>query len=141
MKSTKGRKTKKQISITKADLQGFSLDEMLTISYGPHGSAKRKSAKKEISHISKNIVKSNRIKETLERKQTKYITVNIETGKRNHSAYIEALPGCVATGKTLTDLKENIKSAVLFHLKHLGKDEIPIAFRDKEKFVYRFRKM
>jgi predicted RNase H-like HicB family nuclease len=44
----------------------------------------------------------------------KYAVV-IEKGKRNYSAYLPDVPGCVTTGKTIEEVKKNMKEALAFH--------------------------
>ncbi|MBW8361196.1 MAG: type II toxin-antitoxin system HicB family antitoxin [Kaistella sp.] len=46
----------------------------------------------------------------------------------NFGAVSELLPGCVATGKTFEEVKENYNSAVIYHLEGLKKEEIPTEF-------------
>jgi predicted RNase H-like HicB family nuclease len=50
----------------------------------------------------------------------------IETGKRNYSAYLPDLPGCVATGKTLDEVRERMREAIELHLAGLREDGLPI---------------
>ena len=50
----------------------------------------------------------------------------IETGKRNYSAYIPDLPGCVATGKTVEEVRQGIREAIELHLAGMRKDGLPI---------------
>ena len=46
--------------------------------------------------------------------------VVIEQGKRNFSAYVPDLPGCVATGKTLEEVKSNMAEAIEWHLEAMA---------------------
>lgn len=46
---------------------------------------------------------------------TKY-TVIYEFGKRNWSAYVPDLPGCIATAKTRKQLEKRIREAIEFHI-------------------------
>ena len=39
----------------------------------------------------------------------------IEPGQRNFSAYVPDLPGCVATGKTETEVKQRLHEAIELH--------------------------
>ncbi len=66
------------------------------------------------------------------------INVIVEVGKRNHSAYIESLPGCIATGETLTEIKKNMNEAVAIHLNLMRKDgdSIPKEFQDKYELEF-----
>ena len=52
--------------------------------------------------------------------------VIIESGKRNFSAYVPDLPGCVSTGKTLAEVRRNIREAIRFHLDGMREDGDPI---------------
>lgn len=40
----------------------------------------------------------------------------IEKVNENYSAYVPDLPGCVATGKTIPETKQQIEEAIEFHL-------------------------
>jgi predicted RNase H-like HicB family nuclease len=51
----------------------------------------------------------------------KYAVV-IEKAKSNYSAYVPDLPGCIATGKTITEAENNIREAIAFHLEGLRQD-------------------
>ena len=55
----------------------------------------------------------------------KYLIV-IEKGSNNYSAYSPDVLGCGATGKTLEDIKRNIREAIEFHLEGLVEDGDPI---------------
>ena len=50
----------------------------------------------------------------------------IEKGKDNYSAYFPDLPGCIATGKTLDELKSRMREALELHLKGMREDGLPI---------------
>jgi len=50
----------------------------------------------------------------------------IETGNRNYSAYIPDLPGCVATGKTVDEVRQRIREAIELHLAGMREDGLPI---------------
>ena len=50
----------------------------------------------------------------------------IEKGERNFSAYVPDLPGCVATGKTLEEVKRRRSEAVELHLRGMREDGLPI---------------
>jgi predicted RNase H-like HicB family nuclease len=50
----------------------------------------------------------------------------IETGERNYSAYLPDLPGCVATGKTIEEVRQRMQEAVDLHLTGLREDGLPI---------------
>lgn len=50
----------------------------------------------------------------------------IEKGDRNSSAYVPDLPGCIATGKTLEEVKANMSAAIEMHLQGMIEDREPI---------------
>lgn len=50
----------------------------------------------------------------------------IEKGERNYSAYLPDLPGCIATGKTLEEVKERMSGAVELHLRGMREDGLPV---------------
>lgn len=50
----------------------------------------------------------------------------IETGKQNYSAYLPDLPGCIATGKTLDEVRERMREAIELHLAGMREDGLPI---------------
>lgn len=50
----------------------------------------------------------------------------IEPGERNYSAYLPDLPGCVATGKSIEEVRERMREAVELHLEGMREDGLPI---------------
>ena len=40
----------------------------------------------------------------------------VEKGKRNYSAYVPDVPGCIATGQTLEEVKQQMKEALELHM-------------------------
>lgn len=52
--------------------------------------------------------------------------VVIEKAGNNYSAYVPDLPGCVATGITLKETKQQIQEAIAFHLDGLREEGLPI---------------
>jgi len=52
--------------------------------------------------------------------------VIIQKGKRNFSAYVPDLPGCVVTGKTRKALGRQLCEAIEFHLDGMREDGIAI---------------
>jgi len=50
----------------------------------------------------------------------------IETGQENYSAYLPDLPGCIATGKTIEELKQRMREAIELHLDGMREDGLPI---------------
>jgi predicted RNase H-like HicB family nuclease len=66
------------------------------------------------------------------------VTVTVEMTDNNYSAYLEKLPGCVSTGKTFEELKNNISEAVAFHIEGMQEDgeDIPVSLN--YELVYKF---
>jgi predicted RNase H-like HicB family nuclease len=54
-----------------------------------------------------------------------YLVV-IEQANGNLSAYSPDLPGCVATGRDVDDVRRNMAEAIRFHLDGLRQDGLPI---------------
>ena len=52
--------------------------------------------------------------------------VVIEKAENNYSAYVPDLPGCVATGATVSEAETQIREAIEFHLEGLREDGLPI---------------
>ena len=50
----------------------------------------------------------------------------IEKSDHNHAAYVPDWPGCVATGETIEETEQQIREAILFHLRGLREDGQPI---------------
>ncbi len=55
----------------------------------------------------------------------RYVMI-IETGERNYSAYLPDLPGCIATGKTLEEVRQRMREAIELHLAGMREDGLPI---------------
>jgi predicted RNase H-like HicB family nuclease len=55
----------------------------------------------------------------------KYAVI-IEAGERNYSAYAPDLPGCIATGETLEEVKQVIREAIAFHIEGLREEGLPV---------------
>lgn len=49
---------------------------------------------------------------------------------RNYSAYVPDLPGCIATGKTLQQVRQNIREAMEMHLESMVSDGDPLPEHD-----------
>jgi predicted RNase H-like HicB family nuclease len=56
----------------------------------------------------------------------KEYTVIYESGKRNWSAYVPDLPGCIATGKTRRQIEKVIRAAIEFHIEGLRQRGEPV---------------
>jgi len=69
----------------------------------------------------------------------KKIVVTVEMSENNYSAFLESLPGCVSTGNTFDELKENITKAVEFHLEGMREDGdvIPKQFAGAYQLAFR----
>ncbi|MGH6854575.1 MAG: type II toxin-antitoxin system HicB family antitoxin [Aestuariivirga sp.] len=50
----------------------------------------------------------------------------IEKANANYSSYIPDLPGCIATGKTIPEVENQIREAIRFHLEGLMEDGVPV---------------
>jgi len=66
------------------------------------------------------------------------VIVTVEMTDNNYAAYLEKLPGCVSTGKTFEELKNNIAEAVEFHLEGMCEDGEDIPFASDYELVYKF---
>jgi predicted RNase H-like HicB family nuclease len=53
-------------------------------------------------------------------------TILIEKAENNYAAYVPDVSGCVATGATLAEVKQQIQEALLFHLEGMLEDSEPI---------------
>lgn len=53
-------------------------------------------------------------------------SIIIEKAGNNYSAYSPDVPGCVATGETAIEAKENLKKSLIFHFQGLKEDGLPI---------------
>lgn len=54
------------------------------------------------------------------------VPIIIEQGAENYSAYVPDLPGCVATGRSIEEIKINIQEAIRLHLEGMVEDGEPI---------------
>ena len=50
----------------------------------------------------------------------------IEKGEGNYGAYVPDLPGCVAVGNSVEEVRRDIREAIVFHLEGLRADDLPI---------------
>lgn len=55
----------------------------------------------------------------------KYAVV-IEKAEGNYSAYVPDLPGCVATGATISETESEIREAIAFHIEGMREDGISV---------------
>jgi len=56
---------------------------------------------------------------------SQYLVV-IEKANGNYSAYVPDLPGCVATGETVADVRERMRQAISLHIQGLREDGLPV---------------
>lgn len=52
--------------------------------------------------------------------------VVVEKTEHNYSAYVPDLPGCVATGKTVEEVENEIRASIEFHIEGLREDGLAI---------------
>jgi predicted RNase H-like HicB family nuclease len=50
----------------------------------------------------------------------------IEKADGNYSAYSPDLPGCVASGNSVEEVKKNMQEAIEMHVRGLKEDNLPI---------------
>tara|TARA_Y100000588_G_scaffold137080_1_gene150790 strand:+ start:888 stop:1100 length:213 start_codon:yes stop_codon:yes gene_type:complete len=55
----------------------------------------------------------------------KYAVV-YEKSPNNFSAYVPDLPGCVATGSTPSEVKQNIREAIKFHVEGIKLENLTV---------------
>ncbi len=58
--------------------------------------------------------------------------VVIEKGPTSYGAYVPDLPGCIAVGETVEEVRRLIAEAVPFHLDGLREDDLPIPIPETE---------
>ncbi len=68
------------------------------------------------------------------------INVILERGSSNYSAFIPELPGCIATGESLTELEKNLREALQLHLRGIEEDgdPVPSQFMGEFQLMYTF---
>ena len=55
----------------------------------------------------------------------KYLGI-IEKAGNNYSAYLPDIPGCIATGRSKEEARQNVLEALELHLQGLMDDNLPI---------------
>jgi predicted RNase H-like HicB family nuclease len=50
----------------------------------------------------------------------------IEKAKGNFSAYVPDLPGCIATGESVSEVESRIREAILLHIEGLREDGLTV---------------
>jgi len=58
--------------------------------------------------------------------ETYRFLIIIEKAEHNYAAYVPDLPGCVTTGKTPDEVRQNIQEAIALHLEGMLQDGEPI---------------
>ena len=66
-------------------------------------------------------------------------SVILEKTDAGYSAYLPDLPGCISTGMTIADIKNNIKEAIDFHIEGMRIENMPIPERFDGKFDLSFK--
>lgn len=56
----------------------------------------------------------------------------IEKAEENYSAYVPDLPGCVATGATISEVQGSIREAIGLHIAGLREDGVPLPPRSSQ---------
>lgn len=54
------------------------------------------------------------------------IVIESAPGSSNLSAYVPDLPGCITTGKTVEEIKRNMREAIELHIEGLREDGLPV---------------
>ena len=54
--------------------------------------------------------------------------VVIEVGERNYSAYVPDLPGCIAAGATVDEVRGAMQQAIALHIAGLREDGLPVPY-------------
>lgn len=109
-------------AITEKDLVGHSLDTMLTKSYGPKGTAKRKAAETRINIIAQNLVSSNELKELREYR---------------HKSQAQVADEMNVDDSVVSKLEKNFEKAqlttILRYAKALDVEDVNIVFKFNKK--------
>jgi len=66
-------------------------------------------------------------------------SVILEKTDAGYSAYLPDLPGCISTGMTIADIKNNIKEAIDFHIEGMRIENMPIPERFDGEFDLSFK--
>jgi DNA-binding XRE family transcriptional regulator len=108
--------------ITNEDLKGYSLNDMLTKTYGPRGKASREEAETRINAIAQNMVMSNTLKELRE---------------RQHKSQREVADVMQVDGSVVSKLEKNFENAqigtILRYAKALKVKNVDLVFEFKNK--------
>ncbi len=63
----------------------------------------------------------------------------LEKTDEGYSAYLPDLPGCISTGRTLAEIKNNIKDAIDFHIEGMRIENISIPGKFDREFDLSFK--
>lgn len=67
------------------------------------------------------------------------VKVIIEKSKTGYAAYLPLIPGCVTTGGTIDEIKNNMMEAIRFHRDGMKKDGLtPGELKDPFELVFHF---
>ena len=64
----------------------------------------------------------------------KYAVV-IERAEHTYAAYVPDLPGCIATGASLEEVKRNIRDAIEMHLEGMREDNVSVPIPQPETML------
>jgi predicted RNase H-like HicB family nuclease len=66
----------------------------------------------------------------------KRFLIVIEQATGNYSGYCPDLPGCIATGKTVEEVKQRMAEAIKIHLAGMREDNIPLpAMKSQAEYI------
>ncbi|MCK4746408.1 MAG: type II toxin-antitoxin system HicB family antitoxin [Bacteroidales bacterium] len=66
-------------------------------------------------------------------------TVVLEKTGSGYSAYLPDLPGCISTGRTIADIKTNIREAVEFHLEGMNLEKLHVPEEFSKEYELTFK--
>ena len=67
------------------------------------------------------------------------VQVIIERSKTGYSAYLPELPGCISTGSSIQELKQNITEAISFHMEGMKEDKLSVPRLMAGEFSLQFK--
>lgn len=68
------------------------------------------------------------------------VTVTVETAEGNFSAYLDSLPGCITTGRTIEELEANMREAISAHVELTEEygEKVPKVFKGPYELVFKY---
>lgn len=68
------------------------------------------------------------------------VDVIIEKSSTGYSAYLPELPGCISTGSSVDEIRDNISEAIAFHIDGMDQDglTIPLNFKGEISLHFSF---